>query len=383
MAAKASPNRWLLVETFSGNGREPSVIAKGRNAIWMVPLGSVMRKSRYAEEVRTLVLRAAGEKAPIQASSADGQRKLIALPLLPVGGHVHGVHAWIGGGTEQPPARAAAGAWCLNLTSGYLDASGELLRLYGIKPGDRARTRLPAEAFERLLPHADEGRALGLLVRGRSGDEYQGTWTIRRDDGHLRQITISCRTVTRPLPGGRVDLVTRGIAHDTSLADSMPAPGRLLLERQVLIAEQRPGTHRVIVHPRNLRPLRWIDHPPAGLACTGRGPHEPGIHPGDMAAARTMAETAAAGGRAEGTLRLRDDSGGWARVGVAASQVLLEQDTSATLVTLSLTASPGPPDEIAGLPAAGKATGTARFSGWQSAHSLALCVGAGAVEAFV
>jgi hypothetical protein len=204
-----------------------------------------------------------------------------------------------------------------------------------VKPADQARPRLPAEAFERLLPAADEGRALGLLIRGRPGDEYQGTWTIRRDDGHLRQVTISCRTVTQPLPGGRAEVVTRGIAHDTGLAGSPPVPDRPLLDRQVIIAEQRPGTHRVIVHPQNLRPLRWIDPPPPGLACTGRAPYRPGIHPDDIPLAKRMAEKVAAGGWAEETLRLRDNSGGWKRVGVAASQVLLDQDTSAALVTLS------------------------------------------------
>lgn len=335
MEAKASHNRWLLMETFSGDGRQPSVIAKGRNAIWMVPLGSVMSKSRYAHEVRALVLRAVREQAPLQVTSADGQRKLIAVPLQPVDGSVHGVYAWIGGVPEQPSDRIAAGAWCLNLTSWRLNASSELFQLYGVKPADQARARLTAEAFERLLPAADEGRALRLLIRRRPGDEYQGTWTIHRDDGHLRQVTISCRTVTRTLRGGRTEAMMRGIAHDTGPADSTPVLDRLQLDRQVLIAEQRPGTHRVIVHPRNLRPLRWIDPPPPGLACTGSGPHAPGIHPDDMPTARRMAEKIAAGGRAEGTLRLRDNVGGWTRVGVAASQVLLDQHTSAALVTLS------------------------------------------------
>jgi len=335
MEAQASRNRWLLVETFSGDNREPSVIAKGRNAIWMVPFGSVMRKSRYVEEVRSLVLRAASEGTPLQTASNDGLRKLAVLPLHPVNGRVHGVHAWIGGQAEQPPARDAAGAWCLNLTSGRLDASGELWELYGVRPDDRARPRLASEAFERLLPQADEGRALGVLVRERSGDEYQGTWTVRRDDGDLRQVTISCRTVRQPLPGGDAEVVIRGISHDTNLGGGAPAPGRLLLERQVLIAEQRPGMHRVIVHPRTLRALRWIDDPPTDLACTGRGPYRPAIHPDDMPAARKMADKVAAGDRAEGTLRLRDDAGGWMRVGVAASQVQLDQDTSAALVTLS------------------------------------------------
>lgn len=335
MEAKTSRNRWLLVETFSGDKREPSVIAKGRNAIWMVPFGSVMRKSRYAEEVRALVLRAAIKGTPLQAVSNDGQRKVTVLPLRPVNGRVHGVHAWIGGQAEQPPARAAAGAWCLNLTSSRLDASGELYELYGVRPDDGAGPRLAAEAFERLLPHADEGRALGVLVRERPGDEYQGTWTIRRDDGQMRQVTISCRTVSQPVPGGRAEVVIRGISHETNLDGSTPAPGRLLLERQVLMAEQRPGMHRVIVHPRTLRALRWIDRPPPDLACAGCGPYRPAIHPDDMPAARKMAAKVATGDRAEGTLRLRNDSGGWMRVGVTASQVLLDQDTSAALVTLS------------------------------------------------
>jgi hypothetical protein len=333
--AKASRNRWLLVETFSGDGRQPSVIAKGRSAIWMVPLGSVMSKSRYADEVRALVLRATSEGTPLQATSSDGQRELIVFPLHPVDGRVHGVHAWIGRQAEPPPARAAAGAWCLNLTTGRLNASDELYQLYGVRPDDRARPRLTAEAFERLLPAADEGRALGLLIRGQPGDEYQGPWTVRRDDGQLRQITISCRTVTRPMPGGRTEVVTRGIAHDTAPADSTPVPYRPLLDRQVLIAERRPGTYRVIVHPRNLRPLRWIDHPPSSLACTGRGPHGPGIHPEDIPVAMRMAEKVAAGGRAEDTLRLRDDAGGWMRVCVTASQVQLDHDSSAALVTLT------------------------------------------------
>jgi hypothetical protein len=336
MEAKASRGRWLLVETLSGDGRQPSVIAKGRNAIWMVPLGSVMSKSRYAEEMRALVLRAASGQAPLQVASGDGQRKLIACPLHAVDGRVHGVYAWIGGPGEQPPARAAAGAWCLNLASGRLNASAELHQLYGVTPDGGTRPRLLAEAFERLLPAADESRALGVLVRGRPGDEYQGTWTIRKDDGHLRQVTISCRTVLQPRPAGAAEVLVRGIAHDTDMGDSAPAADRLQLDRQILIAEQRPGTHRVIVDPRHLRPLRWIDPPPAGLACTGRGPYQPGIHPGDLPAARRMAEKVVGGGRAEEALRLRDADGGWKRVGVAASQVLLDRDTSAALVTLSV-----------------------------------------------
>jgi hypothetical protein len=296
--ARASRSRWLLVETFSGNGHQPSVIAKGRNAVWMVPLDSVMSRSRYVDEVRTLVFRAASEGAPLRAASSDGQRTLIAVPLDPVEGRVHGVQAWIGGRAEQPPVRTTTGAWCLNLASGSIDASAELYRLYGAEPPPRPRPRSLAGAFERLLPQADESRALRMLVRGQAGDEYQGTWMVRRDDGDLGQVTISCRTVIRPGagPGARPDVVIRGIAQDTSPEGDPPTPGRPSLERQVLLAERRPGTYRVIVHPRTLRPLRWIDPPPPGLT----------------------------------------DPDHWTGAGVTATQFQLDEDTSAVLITLSV-----------------------------------------------
>lgn len=337
MDAKVSRSRWLLLETFNEDGREPSVIAKGRNPVRMVPLGSVMSKSRYAEEMRALILRATSGGEPLRAVSGDGQRKLIAYPLFPVEGRVHGVCAWIGGRAEPPPPRAsAAGAWHLDLASGHLSASEELFQLYGVKPADRAGPHRLAEAFERLLPAADEGRALGVLARKRPGDEYQGTWTIRRDDGLLRQVTISCRVVTSSRPGGQAKVVLRGITHDTGPADGTSVAGRPLLDRQILIAEQRPGIHRVIVDLRNLRPLRWVDSPPPGLACAGRGLSVPGgIHPDDMPVVRRIAEKVTAGGRAEDTLRLRDHRGGWMLFGVAASPVLLDQETRAALVALS------------------------------------------------
>lgn len=91
----------------------------------------------------------------------------------------------------------------------------------------------------------------------------------------------------------------------------------------------------MIVDLRTLDILRWIDEPPPGIAWENNGPHRPAIHPDDVPAARQMSRQLTTDDRVEGTLRVRSVSGDWMAVGVTASLMLLDQHTTAALVTVS------------------------------------------------
>jgi hypothetical protein len=64
--------RWLLIETFGGEGHdEPTVIGIGITPKGMVPLASVLGRGRYLDDVRALVARVAtsgkaDERHPIE-----------------------------------------------------------------------------------------------------------------------------------------------------------------------------------------------------------------------------------------------------------------------------------------------------------------------------
>lgn len=330
-------NRWLLIETFGGEGHdEPSVIGLGRAPKRMVPLASVLGRGRYLDDVRGLVARVAGSGERVQAASLDGRRQMFGDPLICFSGRIHGVYVWTGDPGEQPPPRDLAGAWYFNLTTGKIGGSDDLLDLYGVAPENRQRERFTAEAFGRLQPNADEASALALLVRAQPGDEHQATWTVRRDDGGLRAVNLACRVVAETRDDGGAEVVVRGITHDIGPADSTPsAPRSMMLAQQVLAAERTAGKHRAIMHLRNLTLVRWIDDPMPGVAWENNAEHRPAIHPDDLPLARRMSDRLATAEQSEGVLRVRSVTGKWMPVAVVARLMLLDQDTTAALVTIS------------------------------------------------
>jgi hypothetical protein len=337
-------NRWLLIETFGGEGHEePTVIAIGRTPKRMVPIASVLGRGRYLDDVRALVARVADSGKPVSATSLDGRRQLIGDPLICFSGQVHGVYAWTGDPGDQPPPRDLAGAWYFNLTTDKIGGSDDLLDLYGVAPEDRRKERLTAEAFGRLLPNADEASALALLVKAQPGTEHQATWTVRRDDGELRAVNLACRVVAETREDGGREAVLRGITHDIGPADSIPsAPRSMMLAQQVIAAERSQGKHRAIINLRTLTLVRWIDDPMPGIAWENDARYQPGIHPDDLPLARRMSEQLAAAEQSEGRLRVRSVSGEWMPVTVTARLMLLDQHTTAALVTISSSAeSPG------------------------------------------
>ncbi|WP_132119083.1 GAF domain-containing protein [Actinocrispum wychmicini] len=330
--------RWLLIEVFGGEppDREPTVIGIGSTPKRMVPLASVLGRGRYLDDVRALVVRVVGAGQVVQSTSSDGRRRMIGKPLVSYAGRVHGVYAWLGDLEEEPPSRDPAGAWYFNLTTDKIAGSDDLLDLYGVAPEDRRTQRLTAEAFGRLVTNADESAALALIVQSRPGAEHQATWTVRRDDGQLRAANFACRAVAEVGENGDVEVVLRGITHDIGPAESTPsAPPLMVLAQRVLAAEREPGTHRAIVNLHTLTLLRWIDDPMPGVAWELDAEHPPAIHPDDLVVAKRMSAGLANSARVSGHLRLRSVTGTWLKVAVTANLMLLDQHTTAALVTIS------------------------------------------------
>ena len=125
-------DRWLLIETFGGEGHEePTVIAHGRSKKGLVPLATVLGRGRYLHDIRALVARVVRSGAPVRTATSDGARRLIGDPLVAFTGRVHGVYVWQGppdgshrratprapGSSTSPPGRSAGPTTCSTCTA--------------------------------------------------------------------------------------------------------------------------------------------------------------------------------------------------------------------------------------------------------------------------
>jgi hypothetical protein len=329
---------WLLIETFGPGGKEPTVIAVGRAPRRMVPLAAVLRGSRYQADIRALVARVATSGEQLLVTSSDGQRQMIGHPLA-VAGRVHGVNVWNGTHDEEAPPRDPAGAWMFSLTRDVTIRSDDLFDLYGVHPQDRKYECRIAEMFPRLRTNADEASGLALLIRSQPGDEHVATWAVRREnDGQLRAANFACRVMAEKDVDGQDEVVVRGISHDIGAAEETPsAPKTMVLAQQVVLAESNPNVHRAIINPRTLTLIRWVegDDPMPGVAWQANAENPPAIHPDDLPLAKQMAAGLTEGNTVEGVLRVRSVDGSWIQVAISANLMLLDQSTTAALVSVS------------------------------------------------
>ncbi|QFZ18478.1 GAF domain-containing protein [Saccharothrix syringae] len=332
---------WLLIETFGGHRREPTVIAVGRSPRSMVPLRKILDRSPFLKDYLTLIARVVETGTSTETVTNVGQRRLIGRPLKTYGGHIHGVYAWMGRVHEEPPPQDPAGAWHVNITRHVSSRSDDLLRLYGTKAENWRNEHDLAElfAYGRLQTNSDESKALALIVNATPGTEHQATWTVKRDDGVRRAVNFACRCVEAPNDQGHIELVVRGITHDIGPAESVmaaPPAAPVLLAQQVVAAEAVPGRWRAIVDLRTMRLLRWLDDPPPRVAWKLDTPHKPAIHRRDLRTAVQMSDTLATSGHVRALLRLRTEDGEWVQMMVTAALMLLDQHTTAALVTLTM-----------------------------------------------
>lgn len=331
---------WLLVETFGGHRPEPTVMAIGNSPRNLVPLSRVLGRGRYLNDVLALVARVAATGESLRTPTTDGQRRMIGEPIKTLGGRVHGVHVWTGRPDEEPPPRDPVGGWHVNLTRYTSHRSDDLLELYGIAPEKRVHEVSIAQLFgyNRLLTHNDESAAMAKLINSRPGDEHQATWTVNRDDGDKRAANFAFRTMAETNADGDTEVIGRGITHDIGPAEQIPAappPQPILLAQQVVAAEKTPGRWRAIVNLRTLTLMKWVDDPVPGIVWELEAPYRPAIHPRDLPTVRKMSEALASSGRVTAELRFRAMDGGWMRLSVTANLMLLDQHTTAALVTLA------------------------------------------------
>jgi hypothetical protein len=346
---------WLLIETF-GDGSEPTLLAVGSSPRKRLPLNRLLRRSRDVDEIRALLARVVQSRQPVHTTSADGQRALIGVPLCGFDGRaepedgwelfdgrVHAVFVWRGPWSDTPPARNPAGAWTINLTRGLSARSDELLALYWVAPGNRKHVHSISELFAQPLhPGNDEASAIAKLVRAQPGDQHFATWTITRDDGVTRAANFAYTAFAVPNKAGEIEVIERGITHDIGPADAVPAapaPTPMLLAERVVAAQQTPGQWRLIYDLQQQHMIKWIDPPMPGIAWQYGEQHEPEIHPDDGVIYCRM-YAALPTGTVNGKLRFRTTDGGWMRMAVTATMMVLDQHTTAALVTLSQPESP-------------------------------------------
>jgi hypothetical protein len=329
---------WLLIETFGGH--EPTVLAVGSSPRNMVSLSRILRRQRDVEDVRVLLARIVHTNGPVHTTTSDTKRQLLGEPVRTYGGRIHGAFVWLGPKDETPPSRDPAGGWHVNLTRGTSSRSDALLDMFA-QVDNRRHVHSLAQlfAYGRLRTGDDEATALAKLVQSRPGDDHQATWTASRDDGIKRAFHFAFRTVAEPNDRGEIEVIGRGISHDIGPAESTaaaPPPVPMLLAERVVAAERAPGQWRAIVNLRSMQLLRWVDEPVPGIAWELECPYKPAIHRRDLATAVRMSNALAESGRVRAELRFRAADGGWMPLHVTANLMLLDQHTTAALVTLTL-----------------------------------------------
>ncbi|MBE5465011.1 MULTISPECIES: GAF domain-containing protein [Mycobacteroides] len=327
---------WLLIETL---GAEPTVVAVGRQPKKMVPLPVILHRNRYLPAIAEVITRTVTEKLPITEPISGADRVIITQPLVLPSGEAHGLQLWFGSTSETPPERPIAGTWAWNIVTGGTTLDEGCLHVNGITNGKPGEVQNIAESFQYIEPNPDEADALAKLVTSAPGEYHCATWDGKGDDDLPRRVHFCARICTDPVS-------SQNIVRGLNINVGTPGPAKpeqrpIILAQQLLAAVAEPGTHRALVDLRSFTLLKWVDDPMPNLAWQYDPSDEPRIHPEDLEKAKTMARGLRYG-RTEDVIRLRSSEGDWLRVQATANLALLDQHTTAALVTLRAVESAGP-----------------------------------------
>ena len=321
---------WLLVETL---GPELVVVAQGHRLRKFVPLRSFLRNSPHAAEIGHAVTEAHRVGRGSITATANTDRLIFTEPVTMSDERVHGVQAWVGPRSVQPPTRPLIGAVVWDLTTGVATDTPAALLISGHDPEtESTHGRAFAEdlALGDLQP--EEGKVLAQAVTCEPGETYCATWDVTARDGEAIRVNFTARAALEPHPDGVPHLICRAM-NWRSPRQPHPA-SELNLAQQILKGTSQEGVHRALVDLKNWTLLKWLDPPCPHFDWRGRESGRPLVHPDDRPKLRTMTQQFA-GGPAEAVLRLRRP-GGWAWIHVAVYRVHLGDDAYAGLISARL-----------------------------------------------
>lgn len=322
---------WLLIETL---GPEPTVVAVGRQAKKMVPVPAILGRNRHFPMINEAIQGSISAKTPALFPVPGSDRVIHTVPLVLTTGEAHGTHLWLGNAGSTPPKRPAAGAWAWNLATGGVNLNAEALIVNGITDRDPGEGGNIAESFRFIESNPDEADALAKLVNAQAGASHCNTWVGKGDDQQLRRVHFSARICMDPLTD---DKLVRGLNINTG-PDTPVSPEQqpIILAQQLLAATAEPGTYRALINLRNLDLLKWVDEPMPGISWGFDPENRRKLHPDDLPLALAMSRGLKTSPKTEGVLRVRGTDGGWVGIHVTANLALLDQHTTAALVTLRL-----------------------------------------------
>lgn len=183
-----------------------------------------------------------------------------------------------------------------------------------------------------------EADALAKVVNAHIGATHCATWVGKGEDQQLRRVHFSARIFEEPITRHRL---VRGLNINTGPDTPLtPEQQPFILAQQILAAVAEPGTYRAMVNLRTLNLLKWVDEPMPDIDWEYDPENKPKLHPDDIPIAQEMSRglrnTPKPGGvlKTEGVLRIRGSMGQWVRVHVTANLTLLNEQTTAALVTV-------------------------------------------------
>ncbi|MDT5045169.1 MAG: hypothetical protein QOD88_3897 [Mycobacterium sp.] len=323
---------WLLVETL---GKEPAVVAVGRQLRNFVPVTVFLRRNPHLAAIRTAIAESLQTSQSLVSITPKNDRVIRTEPVLMSDGRMHGVHVWSGPAGAEPPERPIPGPLKWDMTLGVATDTPESLANTGRNPQvEETHGRAFAESWPSGDLKRNESKMLAAAVKSEPGQMLCDTWDDTDWQGNHIRVSFVARNALEPGPDGRDHVIARAMNWRAEPAD--PAQPTDRLAQQILHGLAQPGVHRALFDPNNWTLLKWLDEPCPFYDWRRIATNARRMHPSDEAKMAAMTAEFAGGAATTGVLRMPGHDGGWVPVHVTVNRVDLEETTFAGLVSLRL-----------------------------------------------